>query len=511
MDVSNRFPDEDHLDADDQQEALDIHLANKKDQQFDMESLNAMLRGMGIAPIGMRDGQHINITDTINAIQVLALELSNAQQSATNDDMLAKFSSDNKILRERVVRLKRESDVLEKAAADARLLAEKHLAKLKEMELRNTSLEAQLRTVKKEMEKLTKASQMAEKRRESGPVPLGLPCNRCVEKLKTSPRCSCASLEINSPSRRLTSPPHSGTSTPRTFSPVRSSTSRTSSEFNSPNRINIAISTKTKAKTQPKQQQQYQQPQQQQQQQPRSMVVTKTPKISSVPPPQPDHDHPVPTVLPSHASSILKQKSSSSSLVKKSNASDIAPQSRPQSALSASYKFQFYDDDGDDDDDEEERIQIFDPTIMAFGSALSESGMGLSTTPFVTSNDATALSRGAEIDSKTAEMFESFLQKQATLINMLVNAPFPTPSGSSGSSRPPSPFPFASLSEQQELLMTQRLKEIEEHRKEVTAAALELAKERQEFQDQKDAFFKDVLSSETKKTLERVDTVLRNL
>ncbi|KAI8833175.1 hypothetical protein BC829DRAFT_408070 [Chytridium lagenaria] len=92
---------------------------------------------------------------------------------------------------------------------------------------------------------------------------------------------------------------------------------------------------------------------------------------------------------------------------------------------------------------------------------------------------------------------------------MLVSAPASVP-GVTGPSRPVSPYSIASFAEQQEVLFD-RQRGLEQQRRDITHAALELARERQLFQEEREMFFKESLSAETERTLCVLDKVMGEL
>ncbi|KAJ3194749.1 hypothetical protein HK101_001976 [Irineochytrium annulatum] len=132
-----------------------------------LTALNELLYNAGFSTLPGHTTDNIsNVTDVVPlshaivVIQQLHQTLRIASDRLTGNEVaLNRSNSDNKVLRDRVGRLKRELDVMGRSAAEAKARADKESARAKEMEGKMASMETQMRTLKRESEKMAKLLQ----------------------------------------------------------------------------------------------------------------------------------------------------------------------------------------------------------------------------------------------------------------------------------------------------------------------------------------------------------------
>ncbi|KAJ3215708.1 hypothetical protein HDU67_010419 [Dinochytrium kinnereticum] len=452
-----------------------------------VKSLNEILEASGLPLLAYpRDGL-LPFDECIVVIHSLLKSNSTRQESVSSyETALSKSASDNKVLRERVARLSRELKAEERACAEAKMLAEKHMNKVKEIEGRMGSLEAQLRTIKKDYEKAVRSPSVDKRRESSGPgIPLGLPCKRCVNKAKADGSigdCDHGSAPSSPSSTRRTIVGSPVMSPKASWAPRIAMSRNHSSTSTSPDTSRRNLISPDLRSPQPHS----------------KSILPLSPK-------------PSPGTQPAQLSpALLTKRSMSQQPSMSSGISEPAADTSKKLVTAATREVEFkllhlFDGDGDEQNNPPQPSSNlrFEPVTLR--SSDPTAGLNRS---MIISNDV--LPSSTSPISPTNDTMESLLQRQANLLNMLVTANFPQAAPTAGLSRPVSPYSFPSFAEQQEsLLERQRL--LETQRREITLAAVELARERQAFRDEREEFFKDMLSAETEKTLRSMDSVLGDL
>ncbi|KAJ3111565.1 hypothetical protein HDU96_005593 [Phlyctochytrium bullatum] len=544
---------------------------NETIEHYGLKTMNSFLLSAGLPPLKTTpSGTALAMPETLNLLQTLLVGASSLDEEhqtlgshahlhriqqilvqasmghsrspapPTEDpddteDAVARCYSDNKVLRERVARLTRELAAEEKATADAKLLADRHFAKIKELDARNVSLEQQLRSVKKELEK-TRA-QLVKATTAKSPAPAGPQvCQNCsstapeagTQPPALSPRSSLVSrivpkrnLSFNSSQSstattsssvptsprmpamsRISSASVSSASRPGTASRAKPATGKASPPVMSPKSATSSITSAAGSKGEPV---------------PKTATKAASarvpgrlakapskPKIAPAAEPSPapaaepsDDDEPQPvddaTLLPAIDTATA-------------TVNPLAFLPHPQdpfrrlSTVSANTTFVY---DASHPAMESLRTLMMSPPPppgASPGYALTISPTG-SRPATPTAGPPSAGVTGASV--LTADVLETFLARQANLFAMLLANPGAGPNAPPSRAASPYPGTAAALEELEE-----KRREIEQQRWEVTRAAVELAREREAVREEREAWWRERMGEETRGVLEGVERVL---